>query len=37
MSLLLPFSLYWMRRNVYEAFLIIHIVFSVIILATMWG
>ncbi|CAK7230732.1 hypothetical protein SEUCBS140593_007687 [Sporothrix eucalyptigena] len=32
MSLLLGFSLFWMRRNVYEAFLIIHIVFSIFIL-----
>lgn len=37
MCLLLPLSLYWMRRHVYEAFLITHIVFSVIILVTMWG
>ncbi|RYP91316.1 hypothetical protein DL770_002550 [Monosporascus sp. CRB-9-2] len=37
MCLLLPLSLYWMRRNVYEAFLIVHIVLSAIVLATMWG
>ncbi|KAI0004351.1 ferric reductase like transmembrane component [Xylariaceae sp. FL0662B] len=37
MCLLLPLSLYWMRRNVYEAFLILHIVLSVVVLATMWG
>ncbi|RYO96839.1 hypothetical protein DL765_011412 [Monosporascus sp. GIB2] len=37
MCLLLPLSLYWMRRNVYEAFLIIHIGLSAIVLATMWG
>ncbi len=37
MCLLLPLSLYWMRRNVYEAFLLIHIVLSAIVLATMWG
>ncbi|KAI1078820.1 ferric reductase like transmembrane component [Whalleya microplaca] len=37
MCLLLPLSLYWMRRNVYEAFLLLHIVLSVVVLATMWG
>ncbi|KAK9424978.1 putative FAD-binding FR-type domain-containing protein [Seiridium unicorne] len=37
MCALLPLSLYWMRRNMYEGFLIIHIVLSIIVLATMWG
>ena len=36
MCALLPLSLYFMRRNAYEAFLIIHILLSVVVLATMW-
>ncbi|EFX05475.1 plasma membrane ferric-chelate reductase [Grosmannia clavigera kw1407] len=37
MSLLLGFSLYWMRRHVYEAFLVLHIVLSILVLAGMLG
>jgi hypothetical protein len=37
MSLLLGLSLFWMRRNVYEVFLVIHIVFSILILLGMVG
>ena len=36
MCALLPLSLYWMRQNAYEAFLIIHILFSIVVLATMY-
>lgn len=32
MSLLLGLSLFWMRRNVYEVFLVVHIIFSILIL-----
>lgn len=37
MCLLLACSVYWMRRQKYELFLILHIVMSVIILGTMLG
>ncbi|OAA55748.1 ferric-chelate reductase [Cordyceps fumosorosea ARSEF 2679] len=37
MCLLLACSVYWMRRQKYELFLILHIIMSVIILATMLG
>ncbi|KAI0132934.1 ferric reductase like transmembrane component [Xylariales sp. AK1849] len=37
MSLLLGLSVYWLRRKTYELFLFIHILFSIIILASMWG
>ncbi len=37
MCALIPLSLFWMRRNTYELFLVLHILLSVIILATMWG
>jgi hypothetical protein len=37
MCLLIGFSLYWMRRNSYEVFLILHILLSIGILVTMWG
>ncbi|EPE06998.1 ferric-chelate reductase [Ophiostoma piceae UAMH 11346] len=37
MSLLLGFSIFWMRRRFYELFLIIHIVFSVFIILGMVG
>ncbi|KAH6880783.1 ferric reductase like transmembrane component-domain-containing protein [Thelonectria olida] len=36
MSLLLLFSFYWIRRQQYELFLIIHIVLSIIVLVTMF-
>ncbi|KAJ1324890.1 ferric-chelate reductase [Microdochium nivale] len=37
MSLLLGLSMFWFRRNTYEVFLVVHIVFSIVILYTMWG
>ncbi|KAL7931355.1 ferric reductase like transmembrane component domain-containing protein [Trichoderma chlorosporum] len=37
MCVLLPLSVYWIRRRFYEAFLIIHIVLSFVILVTMLG
>jgi predicted ferric reductase len=37
MCALIPLSIYYMRRNVYELFLLIHIALSITILATMWG
>ncbi|KND87213.1 Ferric reductase transmembrane component 5 [Tolypocladium ophioglossoides CBS 100239] len=37
MCLLLPCSVYWMRSQHYEAFLIVHIVLSVLLLLTMLG
>ncbi|KAL7941304.1 ferric reductase like transmembrane component domain-containing protein [Trichoderma barbatum] len=37
MCALLPLSVYWIRRRFYEAFLIIHIGLSIIILLTMLG
>ncbi|KAJ9149326.1 Ferric reductase like transmembrane component [Pleurostoma richardsiae] len=37
MCLLLGLSVFWMRRKVYEAFLILHIVLSVVILFAMLG
>ena len=37
MSLLLGFSVFWMRRRFYELFLVIHIVFSVFIILGMVG
>lgn len=37
MCALLPLSLYWMRRHLYEGFLIIHIVLSIFVLASMLG
>ncbi|KAJ6784651.1 hypothetical protein PWT90_03214 [Aphanocladium album] len=37
MCLLLACSVYWMRREKYELFLVLHIVMSVIILGTMLG
>lgn len=35
MCTLLAGSVFWLRRNLYEAFLIIHIVLSIIVLITM--
>ncbi|ORY59763.1 ferric reductase like transmembrane component [Pseudomassariella vexata] len=37
MCTLLPLSLYWMRRNAYEAFLALHIALSVLVLFSMLG
>ncbi|KAL5604380.1 hypothetical protein BROUX41_002352 [Berkeleyomyces rouxiae] len=37
MCALLPLSLYWMRRNMYEVFLALHIALSAIVLVCMWG
>ncbi|KAF7534078.1 hypothetical protein G7054_g6526 [Neopestalotiopsis clavispora] len=37
MCALLPLSLYWLRRNMYEGFLFIHIAMSILVLAAMWG
>ncbi|ETS81728.1 hypothetical protein PFICI_06730 [Pestalotiopsis fici W106-1] len=37
MCALLPLSLYWLRRHMYEGFLIIHIALSILVLAAMWG
>lgn len=37
MCLLLGLSVFWMRRNSYEAFLVIHIVLSILILVLMLG
>lgn len=35
MCVLLGVSIYWIRRQQYELFLILHIVFSLIVLVTM--
>lgn len=35
MCALVGASVFWLRRNLYEAFLIIHIVLSIIVLVTM--
>lgn len=37
MCALVFLSIYWLRRHWYETFLVIHIVLSVLILATMLG
>ncbi|KAH8899108.1 ferric reductase like transmembrane component [Thozetella sp. PMI_491] len=37
MCALMPLSLYWMRRHVYELFLLLHIVLSIVLLLTMWA
>ncbi|OAQ61397.2 ferric-chelate reductase [Pochonia chlamydosporia 170] len=37
MSLLVVFSVFWVRRRQYEVFLVVHIVLSILILVTMLG
>lgn len=37
MALLVGFSFFWVRRQHYETFLIVHIIMSVIVLVTMLG
>ena len=37
MALLLGFSFFWVRRQHYETFLIVHIIMSIIVLVTMLG
>lgn len=37
MSILLGLSFYWIRRQQYELFLIVHIVMSIIVLVAMLG
>lgn len=37
MCALVAFSFYWIRRQQYELFLILHIVLSIIVLLTMLG
>lgn len=37
MSLLIGASFYWIRRQHYELFLVVHIVMSIIVLITMLG
>lgn len=35
MCILMGASLFWFRRNIYETFLVLHIVLSLIVLVTM--
>jgi hypothetical protein len=37
MSLLIGASFYWIRRQHYELFLVVHIIMSIIVLITMLG
>lgn len=37
MCFILIFSVFWLRRNLYELFLVVHIVLSVLVLITMLG
>lgn len=37
MGLLLPFSIYWIRRRHYELFLVVHIILSLAVLLAMLG
>lgn len=37
MCAILVFSVYWLRRRQYEAFLIVHIGLSILVLLTMLG
>ncbi|KAL1887890.1 hypothetical protein Cpir12675_006377 [Ceratocystis pirilliformis] len=37
MCLVLAASLYWVRRNMYETFLMLHIILSAVILVCLWG
>lgn len=37
MCALIGFSFYWIRRQQYELFLIVHIVLSILVLITMLG
>lgn len=37
MCAILAFSVFWMRRRLYEAFLALHIVLSIIVIITMFA